>query len=175
MRGGFPQGAFGCHNRTMSRPTPEVLETLRTQPRVAEDWFRAIPADRLDVRRTPDAWTLREHLYHVAAVQPMLLKRMQLLRDDPHPVVVPYFPQNEPALADRYRSVDAAFAEYHDRRRDQLALLTAVAPEVWDKPAEHPEYERYDLGLVVHHLVFHDYWHLYRVEELWLTRDAYLS
>lgn len=159
----------------MSRPESPVLETLRTLPQVVEPWFRAIPSDRLDLRRTSEAWTLREHLYHVAAVQTMLLGRMRLLRDDPRPVVVPYFPQNEPALGDRYPSVDAAFGEYRRLRVEQMALLDSVDLEIWDKPAEHPEYERYDLGLVVHHLVFHEYWHFYRAEELWLTRDGYLS
>jgi len=159
----------------MNQPLFAVLQTLRSLPDVVEPYFRSIPADRLDLRRTPEAWTLREHLYHVAAVQPMLLGRMKLLRDDPNPVVVPYFPQNEPALADRYPSVDAAFAEYRARRTDQLVLLEALSPEAWSKPAIHPEYERYDLTLVVHHLVYHEYWHFYRMEELWLTRDGYLS
>jgi uncharacterized damage-inducible protein DinB len=159
----------------MTQPPAVTLDALRNLPAVVEPYFRSIPPDRLDLRRTPEAWTLREHLYHVAAVQGMLLGRMTLLRDDPQPVVVPYFPQNEPALADRYPSVDAAFAEYRTRRLEQLALLEALAPEQWSKPAQHPEYERYDLSLVVHHLVFHEYWHFYRIEELWLTRDGYLA
>lgn len=159
----------------MIQPIASALETLRTLPAVVEPWFRAIPSDRLDARRRPDAWTLREHLYHVAGVQRLLLGRMVLLRDAPTPEVVPYFPQNEPALGERFPSVDAAFAEYHARRNEQMALLQAVAPAVWNKPAVHPEYERYDLGLVVHHMVFHEYWHFYRMEELWLTRDAYLG
>lgn len=159
----------------MSRPESPLLETLRTLPAVVEPWFRAIPVDRLDLRRTAEAWTLREHLYHVAAVQPMLLGRMNLLRDEAHPVIVPYFPQNEPALADRYPSVDAAFDAYRRLRVEQLTLLESVPDAVWSKAATHPEYERYDLGLVVHHLVFHEYWHFYRTEELWLTRDDYLS
>ena len=158
----------------MIQPLAATLQTLRDLPLVVESYFRSIPLDRLDLRRTVDAWTLREHLYHVAAVQAMLLGRMTLLRDDPNPVIVPYFPQNEPALADRYPSVDAAFLEYRVRRAEQLVLLQALPPEAWTKPAVHPEYERYDLNLVVHHLVFHEYWHFYRIEELWLTRDGYL-
>ena len=159
----------------MSLPAPAALETLRTLPEIVESWFRAIPPLRLDIRRKPDAWTLREHLYHVAGVQRMLLGRMVLLRDMPKPEVVPYFPQNEPALAERFPSVDAAFAEYHTRRAEQLALLRDVDGALWNKPALHPEYERYDLGLLVHHMIFHEYWHFYRMEELWLTRDEFLE
>lgn len=159
----------------MTQPLAATLQTLRDLPQVIEAYFRSIPADRYDVRRIAEAWTLREHLYHIAAVQSMLLGRMKVLRDEPHPVIVPYFPQNEPALADRYPSVDAAFLEYRARRLEQLALLEALPPEAWRKPAEHPEYERYDLSLVVHHLVFHEYWHFYRIEELWLTRPEFLS
>jgi len=159
----------------MNTADTPVLRTLADLPDVVEPWFRAIPVDRLDLRRRPDAWTLREHLYHVAAVQAMLLGRMRLLRDDPNPVIKPYFPQNEPALADRYPSVDAAFAEYRARRVEQLALLGALTPDQWSKPAVHPEYEAYNLTLVVHHLVFHEYWHFYRTEELWLTNDGFLA
>ena len=159
----------------MTQPPNATLQTLKELPAVVEAYFRTIPVDRLDQRRTADAWTLREHLYHVAAVQAMLLGRMKLLRDDPNPVVVPYFPQDEPALAHRFLSVDAALAEYKSRRAEQVTLLEALSPEAWTRPAVHPQYERYDLGLVVHHIVFHDYWHFYRIEELWLTRDGYLS
>jgi hypothetical protein len=156
----------------MSQPLAATIETLRTLPEVVESWFRAISAARLDIRRKPSAWTLREHLYHVAGVQRMLLGRMVLLRDSPKPEVVPYFPQSERALADRFPSVDAAFAEYHTRRGEQMALLQSVDNSVWSKPALHPEYERYDLGLVVHHMVFHEYWHFYRMEELWCCSCA---
>lgn len=100
---------------------------------------------------------------------------MQTLRDDPSPDITPFFPQNEPALAEKFPSVGEAFAEYRTRRAEQMTLLDHLSPEQWSKPGVHPEYQRYDLGLVVHHLVFHEYWHFYRVEELWLTRDEYLS
>jgi uncharacterized damage-inducible protein DinB len=159
----------------MSQPLAATLETLRTLPDVVESWFRAIPPAHLDVRRRPDAWTLREHLYHVAGVQHMLMGRMLLLHDSPNPEIVPYFPQNEPALAERFPSVDAAFAEYRTRRAEQLALLHTMDDVVWNKSALHAEYERYDLGILVHHMVFHEYWHFYRMEELWLTRDKYLK
>jgi len=152
-----------------------TLQTLRDLPSVVEPYFRAIPANRLDLRRTTEAWTLREHLYHVAGVQQMLLGRMKKLRDESSPVITPYFPHNEPALADKFPSVDAAFDEYRSLRAEQLALLEALSPEAWTRPAVHPEYERYDLTLVLHHLVFHEYWHFYRIEELWLTRDEFLS
>lgn len=160
---------------TMSQPLAATLETLRTLPDVVESWFRAIPPARLDTRRRPDAWTLCEHLYHVAGVQRMLLGRMVVLRDSPRPEFIPYFPQNEPALADRFPSVEAAFTEYRAQRSEQMALLQSVDNAVWNKPALHPEYERYDLGLLVHHMVFHEYWHFYRMEELWLTRDEFLE
>lgn len=159
----------------MSLPLPALLTSLRDLPAIVEAYVDRIPADRLDLRRTPEAWTLREHVYHIAGVQALLLGRMTLLRDAPEPEVVPYFPQDEPALADKFPSLEAAFAEYRSRRGEQLAVLASVKPADWTKPARHPEYEQYNLELVVHHLVFHEYWHAYRIEELWLTRDAYLT
>jgi hypothetical protein len=71
--------------------------------------------------------------------------------------------------------VEAAFTEYRTRRLEQMALLQSVDSAVWNKPALHPEYERYDLALLVNHMVFHEYSHFYRMEELWLTRDDFLE
>jgi len=31
------------------------------------------------------------------------------------------------------------------------------------------------LGGLERHILMHDHWHMYRMEELWLTRDAYLQ
>ena len=35
--------------------------------------------------------------------------------------------------------------------------------------------KKYNFEIVLNHILFHDYWHMYRIEELWLTKDEYLS
>ena len=43
------------------------------------------------------------------------------------------------------------------------------------KEAKHDEYKKYNIEIKLNHMLFHDYWHIYRIEELWLTKDEYLT
>lgn len=38
-----------------------------------------------------------------------------------------------------------------------------------------PEYALYSLFILARHILMHDHGHIYRMEERWLTRDAYLT
>ena len=64
------------------------------------------------------------------------------------------------------------FGRYRDK---QLQLLKSAGDVMWERTATHPEYEAYSLYILTRHVLMHDYWHMYRMEELWLTRDAYLT
>ena len=72
-------------------------------------------------------------------------------------------------------SMVSAFDQFAAYRDKQLSLLEKADDLTWKKVATHPEYESYSLYILARHVLMHDYWHMYRVEELWLTRDAYLT
>jgi hypothetical protein len=65
--------------------------------------------------------------------------------------------------------------QFKAMREKQLDLLKNVGPEDWEKMAFHPEYDQYGLLILARHVFMHDHWHLYRMEELWLTKDEYLT
>ena len=49
-----------------------LLESaLEGLPRIIKDYAARIPEDELDIKRSREAWTIREHLYHIAGVQQM--------------------------------------------------------------------------------------------------------
>jgi hypothetical protein len=107
----------------------------------------------------------------------MLLKRFERFMNEDHPEFVPYFPENaeeEPGTPARMNIATnlQQFVQYRDR---QLVLLENADDITWKKTATHPEYEEYSLYILTRHVLMHDYWHMYRMEELWLTRDAYLT
>ena len=57
-----------------------------------------------------------------------------------------------------------------------MELLRSLDDAVWEREAVHPEFERYTLELlVVHHIVAHDGFHLYRMAELALVRSDVLT
>lgn len=155
----------------------DLLEGLRRTPNILAGFVETIPADKLDVRRGKGFWTVAEHVSHLAQVQPMMLGRFQRFMAEEHPEFIPYLPgagEEEPATPPRME-MNAALAQFADLRQQQLQLLESADDATWQKTATHPEYERYSFYILARHTLMHDYWHMYRMEELWLTKDAYLT
>jgi uncharacterized damage-inducible protein DinB len=154
-----------------------LLEGLRQAPAILSAFVADIPEDKLDRRRGDGFWTIAEHLSHLAHVQPMLLERIQRFIDEERPEFVPYIPgeqEDEPATPERM-AIDAALSQFSAIRTRQLSLLESAPDATWRKQAGHPEYDRYGFRILVRHILMHDHWHMYRMEELWLTKTPFLT
>jgi len=155
----------------------DLLEGLRRTPKILSEFVKTIPEGKMDLRRGEGFWTVAEHVSHLAQVQPMLLDRFQRFINEDHPEFVPYIPGNgkdEPDTPPRM-NMTAAFEQFAQYRNKQLELLESANDIIWRRTATHPEYGNYSLYILTRHTLMHDYWHMYRIEELWLTRDAYLT
>ncbi|MGE4421384.1 MAG: DinB family protein [Pseudodesulfovibrio sp.] len=153
-----------------------ILDALKASSPIFEGFLRSIPTDRLDQKRGEGFWTLHEHAAHLADVQPMGLARMQRILSEDVPEFAPFIPsQEETAEKPPLPPVEEIIANFKAGRRQQLELLKNASPDDWKRTAIHPEYERYGLFIFARHILMHDHWHMYRMEELWLTRDEYLS
>lgn len=155
----------------------DLLEGLSRAPGILSEFVKSIPKERLDLRRGKDFWTIAEHVSHLAEVQPMLLDRFERFINEEHPEFVPYIPgdaEDEPDTPAQLTMADALdqFALYRDK---QLTLLKSTDDRIWQRSATHPEFDQYSFYILSRHTLMHDYWHMYRIEELWLTKDAYLT
>ena len=159
------------------RDIEDLLEGMRRTPKILSEFVLAVPENKIDLRRGEGFWTVAEHVSHLAQVQPMLLDRFQRFMNEDHPEFVPYIPGNgadEPDTPPRM-NMNAALDQFAHCRKNQLLLLEDAQEITWQKMAKHPEYENYSLYILTRHTLMHDYWHMYRMEELWLTKDAYLT
>lgn len=156
---------------------PDLLDGLRRAPRILAQFVETIPRQKLDARRGDGFWTIAEHVCHLAQVQPMLLQRFQRFVSEEHPVFVPFLPGNtdQAPEAQPPMSIASALDQYADYRSKQLQLLESIDRLTWQKSGTHPEYDSYSLYILTRHVLMHDHWHMYRMEELWLTKDAYLT
>ena len=155
----------------------DILAALQRAPDILAAFVKTVPAARMDLRRGEGFWTIAEHLSHLVQVQTMLLGRLQRFMEEDHPEFIPYIPgndQEDPPLPPRMEMA-AALQQFAATRQQQLTLLEGADDRTWQKTAIHPQYEHYSLYILVRHILLHDYWHMYRIEELWLTRDAYLT
>jgi hypothetical protein len=156
---------------------PDLLEALRRTPKILSQFVQTIPQSKLDLRRGEGFWTVAEHVSHLAQVQPMLLERIERFMAEEHPEFAPYLPggaKDEPDTPPRM-SMESALDQFALCRTRQLLLLEGADAITWKKTANHPEYDAYSLYILTRHVLMHDHWHMYRMEELWLTKDAYLT
>ena len=155
----------------------DIIEGLRRSPGVLSGLVQGIPEGKLEVRRGEGFWTITEHVSHLAHVQPMLLERFQRFLNEDHPEFIPFLPEgsDEEPKSPPLLEINVALELFALYREKQLAVLENQDDAVWRKTGIHPEYEFYSLSILTRHVLMHDYWHMYRMEELWLTRDVYLT
>jgi DinB superfamily len=161
----------------MMQDIPDLLAGLRRTPKILSEYVNTIPENKLNLRRGDGFWTIAEHVSHLAEVQPMLLLRFQRFMHEEHPQFIPFSPSNDgdELVAPAVLSTTAALLQFEEYRTKQLLLLENADAGIWQRQATHPEYDQYSLYILTRHVLMHDYWHMYRVEELWLTKDSYLT
>ena len=163
----------------MLKPTKDhktLIEGLKLGPQILEDFVLGIPEDQLQRKRGEGFWSLYEHIEHLALTQLMLYKRLELFIEEERPEFVPYFPdEKEEKGEQKIKPVADILAMYRRWRDKQVQLIESGDAALWEKTAIHPEYEQYGFKILVRHILLHDSFHLYRMEELWLARDEYLT
>jgi len=155
---------------------PDLLDSLGRSGHILSQFVKTIPADKMNLRRGEGFWTIAEHVGHLAQVQPMLLERLQRFMNEDRPEFVPYIPGDGQAEArPPHMEQNVALESFAHYRKEQITLLEKAGDTDWQKIATHPQFELYSLYILVRHMLMHDHWHMYRMEELWLTRDAQLT
>jgi len=154
-----------------------VFEGLSLSPKILRELVEAIPGPELTAVRRPGFWSIQDHVIHLADVQPMLYARLVRFRDEEHPEFIPYLPDPDVPPSPGPETADAAVAlnEFAARREKMLARIKVYPQAVWQKIGDHPEYTLYTAFGLLRHILMHDHWHMYRIEELWLTRDQFLT
>jgi hypothetical protein len=151
----------------------QLVEALKLNPLVLKDFVAAIPEQALHRRRGEGYWTIYEHLLHLVETQEVIQRRLETIRDQARPVITPYAPKRLPA--EQQPSAAALVGEFAGWREKQVRLIEAAPPGLWDKAAEHPEYECYGFEILVRHTLVHDGTHFARIEDLWLLKDEFLT
>ncbi len=155
---------------------PEILEGLRHAPAILRGLAAQIPAPIMERKRCDDCWTIAEHILHLAQLQPMFNERLRRIIDEEQAEIIPFLPgKDESAAPKREKNVDTALEVFSEQRILQVKMLESASPQIWCKTAVHHEYEPYGLYILARHILMHDHWHMYRMEDLWLTKDAYFT
>ena len=70
--------------------------------------------------------------------------------------------------------LNKALEEFIQYREQLIEMVCNLEDHLWYKNGKHPEYTLFTPYAMLRHRLFHDHLHLYRIEELWLTRAELL-
>jgi hypothetical protein len=149
-----------------------VIAALERNPALILPLVREMPPALLKRRPTPGAWSAHEIACHLADAQPIFFERLDLMLRDKHPRIKPFQPDSDQEDGALLKvDLDEALDRFvHDRIR-LVERLKKLAPEDWQRTAEHPEYSHYSVFIMFRHMALHDLMHAYSIEELLLKKE----
>jgi uncharacterized damage-inducible protein DinB len=154
----------------------ELVDALELNSVILENFVRQIPEPDLHRNRGEGFWTVYQHVFHLALVQPAMYKRFRMFKTEEKPVIVPYNPfTGEEKKISEVRPAVEIVQSFKDWRKKQIDLIRSCDDSAWEKQGLHPEYDQYSLEIVIRHVLMHDGFHMYRMEELWLAKDEVLT
>ena len=152
--------------------TASVIEALERAPGIVVPLVREVPPALLTRRPGPKKWSVHEHACHLAQVDRLYSGRLDQILAQPEPVITPYDPGRDEADDAFLRmNLETSLQQYVDGRKSLVTRLRQLAPEVWNRTAEHGEYSHYSVLIMFRHVALHDLFHAYRIEELLLKRE----
>ena len=153
--------------------TPEsIIIALENAPAIIVPLVREVPLEVLKRRPQPRKWSAHEHACHLAEVQPVFFKRLDLMLKVARPLIEAYNPDEameEGALLKV--DLDEALERYKSDRERLVEQLRDLNEDEWLREAEHEGYDHYSVLIMLRHLALHDMLHGYRIEELLLKKD----
>ena len=142
--------------------TPEILKSLLTK----------IDSELYKKSIISDKWSIHEHACHLAVGDKFgFLKRIKLFIDEDTPTITPLSGESFPVDFFINMDLKSALEEFIVLRKKVLKVSNNIEYSLWDKEGDHPEYKIYTPYIMIRHLLMHDFYHLYKIEELWLTKD----
>ena len=122
-------------------------------------------------KRIKDFWTIYEHIDHLVMTQKIYLIRIQQFIVEDNPIMKPYIPEDKPTVEDAKKSAKELVEEFIKLRDLIIGLVRKAKRNVWQKNGVHPEYLKYSLEILVRHILLHDSFHMWRMEELWIEKE----
>src|ERR1700733_3279944 len=124
-----------------------IVDALERAPEIVVPLVREVPPIVLKRRPAPGKWSAHEHACHLAVVHRLFFDRLNQMLATPSPVITPYDPgQNDPDDRLLGMDVEKSLKQFVTDRRALVARLRQLAPEDWDRTAEHGEYSHYSVA-----------------------------
>jgi len=152
----------------------DFIVGLTNNKRILKQFVSVISVEDIN-KRINDYWTIYEHIDHLVVCQKMLLGRIELFISEENPIIKPYNPDVKPEINNGMKSAAELVQEFCELRDKQIKLLKTADRHVWKKQGTHDEYKKYTFEILLRHILVHDSFHMFRMEELWIMKEQYIK
>ena len=152
--------------------TTILISALETAPGVIIPLIREVPSQILKRRPAPAKWSAYEHAIHLSQSDIAFRARLDLILSTPEPLIktIENSAEDEAgAMLDI--DLDESLDRYVRERAALVERLQKLSPDEWQKTAVHEAFDHYSVFIMFRHLLNHEMFHSYRIEELLLKND----
>jgi hypothetical protein len=152
--------------------TTTLIAALENAPGVIIPLIREVPPQCLKRRPSPTKWSAHEHACHLSTSDGPFLARLDLMLAAPAPLIRSII--NSPEVESGALlsvDLDEALDQYVRERASLVKRLKELSVEDWQRTAEHEAFSHYSVWIMFRHLLTHEMFHAYRIEELLLKKD----
>jgi hypothetical protein len=155
--------------------TKILIDNLENGPVILQNLLCPIPHNLMKKRRRKAKWSIHEHACHIVKAEEVLLNRFEKFVNEEMPFFDPYCVPHQ-HLDDTLLNLDLdeELNRFVSSRVEMIKLLRGLDGAIWSKHGIHDEYTMYTPYLMLRHALMHENFHMYRIEELWITKDEYL-
>lgn len=139
----------------------ECLEALEKTPQALQRLAMLIPQEQWERCPSPDRYSPKELLYHLAEVDEAFYRRYRLIAEQEHPQLTVYDPHD--ALSEeRFAQAELqdGISRFSQARARSLEYLRSLPADARDRTGVHPEFGEWSIFQQVQLCVAHDLLHL---------------
>lgn len=152
--------------------TTTLIAVLENAPGIIIPLIREVRPQYLRRRPSPTKWSAHEHACHLSTDDGLFLARLDLMLAAPAPYIRSMQPSpEEESGALLSVDLDEALDRYVRERASLVKRLKELSVEDWQRTAEHEAFSHYSVWIMFRHLLTHEMFHAYRIEELLLKKD----
>jgi len=150
----------------------EIITQLGQTPAILSELVDSVDESMLKERRIKGKWSVHEHACHIVHVQRLFDERIEKFVNEDKPNFEIYIPgkttDKDELMNMNLKEVLGGFSK---KRATFLERLKTTYPEIKNREGSHTQYKKFTPYIMARHFLLHDYTHMFRIEELWLTKN----
>jgi hypothetical protein len=144
--------------------SPSALSRLEFQHQTIRELIRNTTEPELRRRVQPDKWSAFENIAHLAAYQPMFLRRLQRMQKESDPEFSRYVAEQDPDFPPTLaKPLNQLLTDIDEQRTTILTTLAAMDDITLARNGIHPKYGRFPIKEWTEFFLLHEAHHMYAI------------